>query len=87
MSMEIDESVHFNRSTVEDIANLGFNPGGSSAQFKSVESGISFLTCTPCTEAEMEVIRRRDDAEHRSEGNRIIEESLGLSVIDPNTAH
>ena len=49
MSVEIDDSVYFNKSTIEDIVNLHFNPGGCLATFKSAEKGISFLACTPCT--------------------------------------
>ena len=83
MSVEIDGSVYFNKNIMEDIVNLRFSPGGCLATSKSAEEGISFLTCTPCTEGEMEETRRRDDTEIRSEGSWDIEKFLVLSVTNP----
>ena len=83
MSVEIDDSVYFNKSTIKDIVNLRFNPGSCLATFKSVEKEISFLACTPRTEDETEETHRRDDTEIRSEENQNMEESLALSATDP----
>ena len=83
MSVEIDDSDYFNKSMIKDTVNLRFSPGGFLATFKPAEKGISFLTCTPRTEYEIEETRHRDDTEIRSEGNRNMEDSLVLSATDP----
>ena len=65
MSVEIDDSVYFNKSTIKDIVNLRFNPGGCLATFKSADKGISFLACTVHTEDETEETHHRDNVEIR----------------------
>jgi hypothetical protein len=60
--VQINRSLYFDKSTMDDITKLEFCPGTPTAYLSTAEQGISILVCRPRTGNETADIRSREQA-------------------------
>ena len=76
--VNIDRSLYLSNNSLKEILSLRFNPGGTTAELYSVDSGISILMCRPLTTEARTAIRRREQAEERSRNTRTLAEDEAM---------
>ena len=76
--VNIDRSLYLSNTSLKDVLSLRFNPGGTTAELYSVDSGISLLMCRPLTTEARTAIRRREHAEERSRNTRTLAEDEAM---------
>ena len=79
---EIDESIFFQKDTIDDIVKVKPNPADGYATLKSAEKGVSILACLPRSPDEIESLRFEEQAAASSMGNRTYGEALKLACSD-----
>ncbi len=58
----INTSVYLERTTIKAIMELKFNPGEGVAHLSLADKGLTIMACRGHTSAEMERIRKREEA-------------------------
>lgn len=81
--VQINRSLYFDKSTMDDIVKLEFCPGTPTAYLSTAEQGISILICRPRTGNETADIRSREQAVKFTERNQSLSEALLLGKRDP----
>jgi hypothetical protein len=81
--VQINRSLYFDKSTLDDIARLDFCPGTPTAFLSTAEQGISLLICRPCTGNETADIRSHEQAIKVTSSNHTLAKALLLSKRDP----
>lgn len=81
--VQINRSLYFDKSTMDDIVKLEFCPGTPTAYLSTAEQGISILICRPRTGNETADIRSREQAVKFTEKNQSLSEALLLGKRDP----
>lgn len=78
IQVNIDRSLYLSNNSLKEILSLRFNPGGTTAELYSVDSGISILMCRALTTEARTAIRRREHAEERSRNTRTLAEDEAM---------
>lgn len=81
--VQINRSLYFDKSTMDDFTKLEFCPGTPTAYLATAEQGISILVCRPRSGNETADIRSREQAVQFTEKNQSLSEALLLGKRDP----
>ena len=79
----ITMDLYFEKSTMDEIVKLEFNPGAATAYFATAEKGMSILIVRPRRGHETADIRSKEQAMQLTECNYILMDALGLAKKDP----
>jgi hypothetical protein len=79
----ITRGIYFEKSTMDEIVKLEFNPGAATAYFPTAEKGISILVVRPRKGQEAAELRAKEQAMSLTERNYTLTDALGLSKKDP----
>ncbi len=79
----INRGMYLTKVAIDDIVNLRFNPGGSSAYYASAEKGISILLCRSRPGEDRESARQQELAEEISSHTRSLSEAVTLAKTAP----
>jgi hypothetical protein len=81
--ISITRGLYFEKSTMDEITKLEFNPGSATAYFATAEKGISILIVRPRKGHETANLRSKEQAMQLTERNYALTDALGLSCKDP----
>jgi hypothetical protein len=79
----ITRGLYFEKSTMDEIIKLEFNPGAATAYFATAEKGMSILIVRPRKGNETADIRSKEQAMRLTERNYTLSDALGLTRKDP----
>jgi hypothetical protein len=79
----ITRGLYFEKSTMDEITKMEFNPGSATAYFPTAEKGISILIVRPRQGHETAELRSKEHAMLLTERNYTLTDALGLSRKDP----
>lgn len=79
----ITRGLYLEKSTMDEIVKLDFNPGAATAYFATAEKGMSILIVRPRKGNETADIRSKEQAMRLTERNYTLSDALGLTRKDP----
>jgi hypothetical protein len=79
----ITRGLYFEKSTMDEMVKLDFNPGAATAYFAMAEKGMSILIVRPRRGHETADIRSKEHAMQLTERNYTLSDALGLTRKDP----
>jgi hypothetical protein len=81
--ISITRGLYFEKSTMDEIIKMEFNPGSATAYFATAEKGISILIVRPRKGQETVELRSKEQAMSLTERNYTLTDALGLTRKDP----
>jgi hypothetical protein len=73
----LTRGIYFNKSTMDEIVKLEFNPGAATAYFATAEKGVLILVVRPCRGNKTANIRLKENAMQLTEQNYTPTDALG----------
>jgi hypothetical protein len=81
--ISITRGLYFEKSTMDEITKMEFNPGSATAYFATAEKGVSILIVRPRKGQETAELRSKEQAMSLTEKNYTLTDALGLTRKDP----
>ena len=79
----ITRGLYFEKSKMDEVVKLEFNPVAATAYFATAEKGMSILTVRPHKGNKTADIRSKEHAMRLTEQNYTLTDALGLTRKDP----